>query len=189
MNDIYKTQLLGLKPDRFTEILQFLIVPFFAMVVFIIYEGLIETYQIVILIIMMLVWCIGKYVDYINRTTLHVKLSYDNKLKILIKSKNETIDTLEDIKEVKYGWNYSISDSVSMTKVFSTTHRTNHNLVLKIKTQGDIKNINFLMELSPWQSIPAGLPYLNDLDPKETNYQIRKIKKLYKALDDNLEFA
>jgi len=182
MKEVYKIRLYEMDPKYRIEIFQYVTIPLIAIIVFLFFANSIEVYQVIILFLIAAFISFIDIKSFFSRRFLHVVINDDKKMQILVKRKNSVLFEIQNVEIEKIGWNYRISESLSAVKIYSITHRTNHNLVLKLKSDDGSRKLNLIQKLKPWQELPANYPYLNDLDSNEINYQIRQIEKLNQIL-------
>lgn len=178
MVEVYKERIFEIEGKNTAEILEFLVVPFVGLIVYFAYIGELEFYQ-VIIIVLITVLAIGDWIyNYLNGYYLRLFLDEKNILHIHITKGKEGLHEVSNPILNDIMWNYRFSRSLSQEKIFSITHRTNHNLVLSVNSIDNSSRVHFIQKLKPWKELPPTLEYLNDLDPNEAQFIVNDVNRI-----------
>lgn len=182
MKETFKTRIYPLDPEWKRVLYNVLLGCFFAVVIWSAEIDSFGLYQKTLCAITIAVFLLTEIIEYFNRLILYVLIDTNRNINLEVRKRGKLIHSFENIEISNWGWNYRMTESEEITEVGAGTHIVNHNLVLKIKSINNKNGVNLLHKLKPWQELSPELPYLNDLDPNEINYQIKNIKKLRKVL-------
>lgn len=178
MVEVYKERIFE-KDGKYTaEILEFLVVPFVGMIVYLAYIGELEFYQIIIIILITVLAMSNLIYNYVKGHYLRLFLDEKNVLHIHITKGKEVLYEISNPILNDIMWNYRFSRSLSQVKIFSITHRTNHNLVFRVSTTDRSSSLYFIQKLRPWKELPPTFEYMNDLDPNEAQFIVKDVNRL-----------
>ena len=170
LKEIHNKKIKALDPEFNIEIIQFLLLPFLTLSGYLIWSRHVEKYQIVIFIIISVLFLIEIVYDIIMQRFVVLSATSNQKFKLIIKSRFKTLLTMDDVQVSQLGWNYRINNSLSKVKLFSVTHRTNHNIVLIIEDATRKHKLTLVEKLPPWKDFPSQLKYVNDIIITENTY-------------------
>lgn len=178
MIEVYKERIFEIDGKYTVEILEFLVVPFVGLSVYLIYKGELEIYQIAILLMMAILALSNRIYDYVKGNYLKLLLDEKGILHIHITSGKETLYMFSSPVCDEIKWNYRMSRSLSQVEIFSITHRTSHNLVFSVSSTDRSSSLYFIQKLKPWKELPPTLEYMNDLDPNEAQFIVKDVNRL-----------
>ncbi len=178
MVEVYKERIFE-KDGKYTaEILEFLVVPFVGMIVYLAYIVELEFYQIIIIILITVLAMSNLIYNYVKGHYLRLFLDEKNVLHIHITKGKEVLHEVSNPILNEIMWNYRFSRSLSQVKIFSITHRTNHNLVLSVNSLDNSSRVHFIQKLKPWQEVSPTLEYLNDLEPNAAQFIVKDVNRI-----------
>lgn len=182
MKEVYKIRVYSTGNEISPEFLEFFITPILGLLVYQFYIGSIELYQKIaftLLFFICIVWFVRKRMQ-----GMYLRIVEDEhrNLGLEIVDGNKIKHWMERIELYQYGWNYRFSQSLSPVKVYSYTHRTNHNLIIVLKSKVSDEKLILMEYLFPWESVPHELEYLQINSEEGIKYRIRKAKTLINLL-------